>query len=234
MLYHGSVMTRVLVVDDDDTIRDLLRSYLAREGFEVREAADGEAALTAARVFRPDVVVLDVLVPGLDGLEVLRRLRAEAACYVILLTAKTEEADRVVGLELGADDYVTKPFSPRELVARIRAVLRRGRTEPPEHPLVFRRLHVDPLRREVFRDGQPVALTALEFDLLYALATHPGRVWTREQLIDRVWGHDYFGDERVVDAHVKELRRKLGDDPARPAFIQTVRGVGYKFVDEPA
>ncbi len=229
-------MARVLVVDDDDTILTLLRSYLTREGFEVKEAADGEAALAAARTFRPDVVVLDVLLPGLDGLEVLRRLRAETDPYVILLTAKTEEADRVVGLELGADDYVTKPFSPRELVARIRAVLRRGRGrgEPPDHALVFRRLRIDPLRREVFRDGQPVALTTLEFDLLHALATYPGRVWTREQLIERVWGHDYFGDERVVDVHVKELRRKLGDDPAHPAFIQTVRGVGYKFVDEPA
>ena len=228
-------MVRVLVVDDDETIRELLRSYLQREGFEVEGAADGEAAVRAARAFRPEVVVLDVLLPGLDGLEVLRRLRAEGDPYVVLLTAKSEEADRVVGLELGADDYVTKPFSPRELVARIRAILRRGRGrgDLPEPPLVFRRLRIDPTRREVYREGTLVPLTPLEFDLLRPLASFPGRVWTREQLLRRVWGHDYFGDERVVDAHVKELRRKLGDDAARPAFIQTVRGVGYKFVDEP-
>ncbi|MDR7416422.1 MAG: response regulator transcription factor [Armatimonadota bacterium] len=228
-------MVRVLVVDDDETILDLLRSYLSREGFEVQVARDGEEALRIARASGPDVVVLDVLLPGLDGLEVLRRLRREAGPYVILLTAKTEEADRVVGLELGADDYVTKPFSPRELVARIRAVLRRGRArvEPSKAPLVFRRLRIDPVRREVYRGGEPVALTTLEFELLWTLASFPGRVWTREQLIERVWGHDYFGDERVVDVHIKELRRKLGDDPAHPAFVQTVRGVGYKFVDEP-
>ncbi|MDR7605368.1 MAG: response regulator transcription factor [Armatimonadota bacterium] len=228
-------MVRVLVVDDDEAILSLLGSYLAREGFEVQTAGDGEAALAAARTSRPDVVVLDVLLPGLDGLEVLRRLRAEGEPYVILLTAKAEEADQVVGLELGADDYVTKPFSPRELVARIRAVLRRGRgrAEVPEAPLVFPRLRIDPARREVWRDGERVYLTPLEFDLLRALASFPGRVWTREQLIERVWGHDYFGDERVVDAHIKELRRKLQDDPARPSFIGTVRGVGYRFVDEP-
>jgi len=229
-------MVRVLVVDDDETIRELLRSYLQREGFRVEVAAEGEAAVRVARAFRPEVVVLDVLLPGLDGLEVLRRLRAEADPYVVLLTAKSEETDRVVGLELGADDYVTKPFSPRELVARIRAILRRGRGRGdfPEPPLVFRRLRIDPTRREVYREGTLVSLTPLEFDLLRTLASFPGRVWTREQLLQRVWGHDYFGDERVVDAHVKELRRKLGDDAARPAFIQTVRGVGYKFVDEPA
>ncbi len=227
-------MVRVLVVDDDETILTLLRSYLQREGFEVQTAADGQAALAQARAFRPDVVVLDILLPGLHGLEVLQHLRREGNPFVVLLTAKTEEADRVVGLELGADDYVTKPFSPRELVARIRAILRRGRTEAAEAPLVFRHLRIDPLRREVYRDGTPVALTPLEFDLLHTLASFPGRVWTREQLIARVWGGDYFGDERVVDAHIKELRRKLGDDPARPLFVQTVRGVGYKFVDEPA
>ncbi len=228
-------MVRVLVVDDDETIRTLLRSYLQREGFEVQTAPDGQAALTQARTFRPDVVVLDLLLPGLDGLEVLRHLRAEGNPFVVLLTAKAEETDRVVGLELGADDYVTKPFSPRELVARIRAILRRsrGRGEAAEGPLVFRRLRIDPVRREVDREGTPVALTPLEFELLHTLASFPGRVWTREQLIERIWGHDYFGDERVVDAHIKELRRKLGDDPARPLFIQTVRGVGYKFVDEP-
>ncbi|MDR7395257.1 MAG: response regulator transcription factor, partial [Armatimonadota bacterium] len=176
-------MVRVLVVDDDEAILSLLGSYLAREGFEVQTAGDGEAALAAARTSRPDVVVLDVLLPGLDGLEVLRRLRAEGEPYVILLTAKAEEADQVVGLELGADDYVTKPFSPRELVARIRAVLRRGRgrAEVPEAPLVFPRLRIDPARREVWRDGERVYLTPLEFDLLRALASFPGRVWTREQ-----------------------------------------------------
>ncbi|MCS7235703.1 MAG: response regulator transcription factor [Armatimonadota bacterium] len=229
-------MVRVLVVDDDETILHLLHSYLEREGFQFEGAADGKAALARARSFRPDVVVLDILLPGPDGLEVLRRLRAEDNPYVVLLTAKADEVDRVVGLEAGADDYVTKPFSPRELVARIRAILRRGRAraQPSEGPLVFRRLRIDPVRREVYRDGALVSLTSLEFDLLQTLASFPGRVWTREQLIQRVWGADYFGDERVVDAHVKELRRKLGDDPAHPSFIQTVRGVGYKFIDEPA
>ncbi len=225
-------MPKILVVDDEEGIVDLLTSYLTREGFQVEAAGDGPAALAKARTFRPDVVVLDIMLPGLDGVEVLRQLRAESPVYVIMLTAKAEEADKVVGLSVGADDYVTKPFSPRELTARIRAILRRGRSAAGEQLriLVFRQLRVDPARREVWRDDESVELTTLEFDLLHALASYPGHVLSREQLLERVWGADYFGDDRIVDAHIKKLRQKLGDDAIEPRFIQTVRGVGYKFV----
>ncbi|HXF82841.1 MAG TPA: response regulator transcription factor [bacterium] len=228
-------MPKVLIVDDEESIVDLLRSYLTNEGFQVEAATDGPTALARARTFRPDVVVLDIMLPGLDGVEVLRQLRAESPVYVIMLTAKAEEADKVVGLSVGADDYVTKPFSPRELTARIRAILRRGRGAAPEPPrvLMFRQLRLDPVRREVWKDDEPVELTTLEFNLLHMLASYPGHVLSREQLLERVWGTDYFGDDRVVDAHIKKLRQKLGDDAAEPRFIQTVRGVGYKFVAEP-
>jgi len=226
---------KVLVIDDDESIVDLLRAYLAQEGFQVDVARDGVAGLAKVRQFQPDVVVLDIMLPGLDGLEVLRRLRGESSAYVVMLTAKAEEADKVVGLSVGADDYVTKPFSPRELAARIRAMLRRGRGNEPDTPsLVFRTVRIDRGRREVWKGEAPVELTALEFNLLYALASYPGRVLTRDQLIARIWGPDYFGDDRVVDVHVKELRRKLEDDPAHPRFIKTVRGIGYRFEDEPA
>ena len=227
---------KVLVIDDDESTVDIVSAYLTQEGFHVDAARDGVAGLAKARQFQPQVVVLDIMLPGLDGLEVLRRLRAESSAYVVMLTAKGEETDRVVGLSVGADDYVTKPFSPRELTARIRAILRRGRGGDADAPhlLVFRAVRIDPARREVWKSGNRVDLTTREFDLLCALASHPGRVLTREQLIARVWGADYLGDDRVVDAHVKDLRRKLGDDPARPRLIETVRGIGYKFVDETA
>lgn len=225
---------KVLVVDDDESITELLSAYLAREGFQVDTAADGPTALAKARQGQPDVVVLDIMLPGLDGIEVLRRLREMSSAYVVMLTAKAEEDDKVLGLAVGADDYVTKPFSPRELTARIKALLRRGRGERPEQPtpLTFRTIRVDPVRREVWKGSTRVDLTALEFDLLYALASFPGRVFTREQLIERVWGPNYFGDTRVVDAHIKSIRHKLGDDAAHPRFVQTVRGVGYRFEDE--
>lgn len=227
---------KVLVIDDDQTIVDLLNTYLTREGFQVDVARDGAAGLAKARQVHPDVVVLDIMLPGLDGLEVLRRLRGESPAYVVMLTAKAEETDKVVGLSVGADDYVTKPFSPRELAARIRAILRRGRGTDTDAPraLVFREIRVDPARREVWKGDVRVDLTTREFDLLYALASYPGRVFAREQLITRVWGADYFGDDRVVDAHIKDLRRKLRDDPGRPRLIETVRGIGYKFGDAPA
>lgn len=226
---------KVLVVDDEESIVDLVRSYLSKEGFQVQVAMDGPTGLAKARAFRPDVVVLDIMLPGLDGIEVLRQLRSESPVYVVMLTAKSEEADKVVGLSVGADDYVTKPFSPRELVARIRAILRRGRGAGPEQARVLtsRHLRIDPARREVYKHDEPVELTTLEFDLLFTLASYPGHVLTREQLLERVWGADYFGDDRVVDAHIKKLRQKLGDDASQPQFIQTVRGVGYKFGDEP-
>jgi DNA-binding response OmpR family regulator len=224
---------RVLVVDDEATIRDILRRYLTAEGFDVAEASDGNDALRQFEVRRPDVVVLDVMMPGMDGLEVLRRLRTTSEVFVILLTAKAEEVDKLVGLSVGADDYLTKPFSPRELVARVRAVLRRQRdalTSNADDTMSFSGLVIDRARREVYRNGAPVELTALEFDLLAELAASPGRVYTRRQLLEHVWGWDYVGDERVVDVHVRNLRRALGDDASAPSIVATVRGVGYKFV----
>ena len=231
---YNAGVPKILIVDDEESIVDLLSSYLRNEGFQVEIAMDGPTALTRARSFHPDVVVLDTMLPGLDGIEVLRQLRTESAVYVMMLTAKSEEADKVVGLSVGADDYVTKPFSPRELTARIRAILRRGRDAGVEEPrtLSFRHLRIDPGRREVWKDNEAVELTTLEFDLLYALASYPARVLSREQLLERVWGGDYFGDDRVVDAHIKKLRHKLNDDAAQPRFVQTIRGIGYKFVAE--
>jgi DNA-binding response OmpR family regulator len=225
----------ILVVDDEQRLRDLLRGYLEREGFGVRTAADGLTALDLARRYAPEVVVLDLMLPGLDGLEVCRRLRSFSDAYVIMLTAKAEEIDRIIGLEVGADDYLTKPFSPRELVARVRAMLRRPRHAssgaPPDlpPPQRFGDLLIDHARHEVTRAGALVALTSLEFALLTALAAHPGRVFTRAQLLERVWGEDYFGDDHVVDVHIANLRKKLADEPAAPTYIETVRGAGYRF-----
>ncbi len=221
---------RVLVVDDEPKVRRLVRSYLEAEGFEVAEAATGEEAVERCRVLAPDLVVLDVMLPGIDGIEVLRRIRSGSEVSVILVTARAEETDKLIGLAVGADDYVTKPFSPRELVARVKVVLRRSRTVGGrgDERLVVGDLVVDPARREVTRAGRQVELSALEFDLLAALAGEPGRVFTRRQLLERVWGPDFFGDERVVDVHIASIRRALGDDAADPEVIQTVRGVGYK------
>lgn len=220
----------VLVVDDEESVRDLVSRYLERDGFAVAAAEDGGTALDAARRLRPDLIVLDVMLPGLDGIEVLRRLREWSDAYVILLTARSDETDKVLGLGVGADDYLTKPFSPRELVARVKAVLRRGRGrgERPA-PLVFPRLRIDPGARRVWKDNEPVALTNLQFEILLALATYPRLVFSRAQLIERVWGSDFYGDERVVDVHVKELRKKIEDNPGSPEIITTVRGAGYRF-----
>ena len=225
----------VLVVDDEQRLRDLVRGYLEHEGFNVLTAADGQVALDLARQHAPEVVVLDLMLPGLDGLEVCRRLRTFSDAYVIMLTAKAEEIDRIVGLEVGADDYVTKPFSPRELIARVRAVLRRPHSGAApgaagiSHPQRFGDLAIDQERHEATLHGQPIALTALEYALLTTLAAHPGRVFTRDQLLEQVWGMEYFGDDHVVDVHIANLRKKLGDDPAAPAYIETVRGAGYRF-----
>ncbi|MFE9770457.1 response regulator [Streptomyces sp. NPDC005931] len=226
---------RVLVVDDEPHIRKVLRGYLEADGFGVTEAADGEAALAAVRGESPDLVLLDVMLPGIDGLEVLRRLRGFSDTYVILVTARTEEVDKLVGLGVGADDYVTKPFSPREVTARVKAVLRRGRGARADRdvPLRFDGLTIDPAGREVTVAGNPVPLSSLEFDLLAALADAPGRVFSRAQLLQRVWGYDFYGDERVVDVHIRSLRARLGDDAGDPHLIATVRGVGYKFVGRP-
>ena len=225
---------RVLVVEDEKNLVALLRKYLEREGFEVHEALDGPAAIEAAGLAEPDVVVLDWMLPGLDGVEVLRELRRSSEAYVIMLTARTEEVDRIVGLSTGADDYLTKPFSPGELVARIRAMLRRPRTGPREAaeedaPMKFGELMIDLGRREVRLGEEEVPLTALQFDLLATLASRPGLVFSRGQLLERVWGDDYFGGDHVVDVHVANLRKKVEDDPSSPRYVQTVRGVGYRF-----
>ena len=229
----------VLVVDDEPQIRTVLRAYLEAEGFTVTEAATGADALHRFRSGETDLVLLDVGLPDLSGLDVLAKLRATSEVYVILVTARAEEVDKIVGLSVGADDYVTKPFSPREVVARVRTVLRRARAgEQPAASdgdvLRFDGLSIDAPRREVTTASGPVELSALDFDLLHALASSPGRVYSRAQLLEKVWGYDFYGDERVVDVHVRSMRSALGDDAAAPRIIGTVRGVGYKFLLAPA
>ncbi len=219
---------RVLVVDDEAPILDLVRGYLERDGFEVETAADGPAGLAAVRATSPDVVILDVMLPGLDGIEVCRQLRTFSSAYVLMLTARGEEIDRIMGLTVGADDYLVKPFSPRELVARVKALLRRPRTDAATSAGGPPGLEIDEARRSVRVDGQVVDLTTLEFDLLAVLARDPGIVIRRQALLDRVWGAEFVADDHLVDVHVANLRRKLGDDPARPRFVETVRGVGYR------
>jgi len=215
-----------LVVDDEPPIRELVRGYLEREGFTVTVAEDGQAALAAARAEKPDVVVLDLMLPGLDGLEVCRQLRTFTDAYVLMLTARSEEIDRIVGLSIGADDYLVKPFSPRELVARVRALLRRPRaTARPPTPAG---LELDASRHDVRVDGAAIDLTATEFGILAALAVEPGVVVSRAALLDSVWGPEFVGDDHLVDVHVANLRRKLGDDAGRPRFVETVRGFGYR------
>jgi two-component system alkaline phosphatase synthesis response regulator PhoP len=226
--------TRILIVDDEPSIVRLLQAYLEREGFEVATAADGRTALQLARSLKPQLVILDLLLPEVDGLEVCRLLRQESEVYIVMLTARSEETDKIVGLTVGADDYVTKPFSPREMVARIKAVLRRTRslnfTSEPE-TLHFPDLTVDVRRHKVTVRGQVVELTALDFEILRTLATQPGMVFSRAQLLERVWGYDHLGDERVVDVHIGLLRKKIEQDVQEPHFVKTVRGVGYKFDD---
>lgn len=221
---------KILVVDDEQSILDLVSAYLRQDGYEVHTATDGPGGLSAARAFKPDLVVLDVMLPGMDGLEVLAHLRRESDVYVILLTARSEETDKIVGLSMGADDYLAKPFSPRELVARIKAALRRLRNGvgPADNStLAFRHVRIDNGRRQVWVDDKPVELTSTEFDLLKTLAEHNGRVLSREQLLQHVWGYDFYGEARVVDVHVGHIRQKLGDG----RFIVTIRGVGYRFED---
>jgi DNA-binding response OmpR family regulator len=217
--------TRILVVDDEAPLVELVRGYLAREGWTVLTAADGPSAIEAVRSDRPDVVVLDLMLPGLDGIEVCRQVRTFSDAYVLMLTAKSEEVDKLVGLAVGADDYLTKPFSPRELVARIRAMLRRTRI--PSAPASG--LDVDIGRRIARVDRQPVELTRTEFDILAALAREPGVVLDRATLLASVWGPGY-ADDHLIDVHIANLRRKLGDSSDRPRFVETVRGVGYRLV----
>jgi two-component system alkaline phosphatase synthesis response regulator PhoP len=220
---------KILLVDDEPSIINLSSAYLRKEGYEVYTVADGPSALKAARVFKPDLIVLDIMLPGIDGLEVLSQLRRESDVYVILLTAKSEEADKVIGLSVGADDYLTKPFSPRELVARVKSALRRLRSSSraEANVLTFQRVRIDIGSRQVWVADQLVELTTIEFDLLKTLAENRGLVLSREQLLEKVWGYDYYGEARVVDVHIGHVRQKLGEDT-----IATVRGVGYRFDDE--
>lgn len=231
----------ILVVEDEIEIANLMKLYLEKDGFTVHLCRNGEQALAMAQTLQPDVIVLDLMLPGLDGLEVCARIRQQSAMkdpYILMVTAKGEEMDRIIGLSTGADDYLAKPFSPRELVARVRALLRRslrqgGQTPQYQSP----HFQIDPSQRTVMRshttgETQPLTLTTLEFDLLTTFVSYPGRVWTRPQLIEKLWGSDFYGDERIVDAHIARLRKKVEPDPAQPTFIKTVIGVGYKFEDE--
>ncbi len=234
---------RVLIVDDEPQIRTVLRAYLEADGFEVAEVGTGadtlrELTRSGARPF--DVVLLDIGLPDLGGLDVLAKIRATSEVYVILVTARSEEVDKLIGLSVGADDYITKPFSPREVVARVKTVLRRSSSrtdaqgQAKDGGLTFEDLVIDPERREISTDAGPVTLSALEFDLLVALASAPGRVFSRAQLLEDVWGYDFYGDERVVDVHIRGMRAALGDDATNPQIIATVRGVGYKFLKKPS
>ncbi len=222
---------KILIVEDEAMVADVVSRYLRRDGFEVKTATDGQMALDLAREWSPDLVLLDLMLPKIDGLEVCRRLRVDSTVPIIVVTAKGDEADRIVGLELGADDYVSKPFSPRELVARVRAVLRRTRqvVAPPSEGVVrLGSIAIDPAGRQATVRNEPVELTAKEFDLLWFLVRNAGQVFTRTQLLDQVWDYEYFGDESTVTVHIHRLRSKIEPDPMRPQFLKTVWGVGYK------
>ena len=227
----GHAMKTILVVDDEEHIRELCTLYLENEGYQVIAASGGEAAVELAARKHPDLVVLDVMMPGMDGLEVCRTLRKTSDVPILMLTARSDEIDRIVGLELGADDYMGKPFNPRELSARVKAILRRSESGAPRQrgAVTVGPLTIDWQRREATIGGQPITLRTKEFDLLRALAEHEGIVLTREQLLERVWGYEYYGETRTVDVHITQVRRKLGDHGVQ---IQTVRGVGYKLVTD--
>jgi len=221
---------KILVVDDEPGILDLVTAYLEQEGFKYRTARDGHTGLELARSYKPELIILDIMLPGMDGIELLRQLRQESDVYVIMLTARGEETDKIVGLSVGADDYLTKPFSPRELMARIKAALRRLRQQAgPDQAdvLAFDGLRINKDSRQVWVQGDMVDLTATEFDLLLALAEHRGMVLSRDQLLEKIWGHDYYGEIRVVDVHIGHIRHKIGEE-----YIATVRGVGYRFEGE--
>jgi DNA-binding response OmpR family regulator len=236
----AATVARILVVEDEATLRSTIAYNLRREGYSVELAADGEQALAEWAKAPADLVLLDLMLPRVDGFEVCRRLRQSSSVPIVMLTARTEEIDRVVGLELGADDYVTKPFSMRELIARVKAMLRRrellrqelhrGSAGPEEHMLIGG-LRIDPGRRRVLRGESEIALKPKEFDLLVYLARRPGQVFSAEQIIEQVWGYDALGDTRTVRVHVRSLREKIETDPSRPILIETVRGVGYRLVD---
>ena len=222
-------MARILVVEDEPTVSDVVEGYLRREGYQVDSASDGVEGLHMALRQQHDLVVLDVMLPGLDGLEVCRRLRTTRQTPVIMLTARAEDGDAILGLGLGADDYVRKPFSPPELMARVKAVLRRGQAGAGSTTVSFGELRIDAAARTVWRGDAGVDLTAKEFDLLWHLASYPGQVFSREQLLSGVWGYDYLGDTNTVTVHIRRLREKLEWDPSAPRWLKTVWGVGYKF-----
>ena len=228
--------TRILLVDDEQPVQKLLAYPLEKEGYEVVQAFDGQEALSQFDSQQFDLVVLDVMMPRMDGLEVCRRLRAKSPVPIIMLTAKTEEIDKVLGLELGADDYITKPFSMREFRSRVRAALRRSEMTPSpdddEEPLERGDLRIDLAKRKIELTGQPVDLTYVEFEILSTLARHPGRVFTRDMLLDRIWGDSSYRDPRTIDVHIRHLREKLEGDSKKPKYLLTVRGVGYRFQDE--
>ncbi|MFZ5631997.1 MAG: response regulator [Bacillota bacterium] len=228
-------MYRILVVDDEELLVKGLKRSLEQEGFSVTTAHDGEEAVNRHRLDNPDLVVLDIMLPKMDGLEVCREIRRLKDTPVIMLTARGEDVDKIVGLEVGADDYLTKPFNTRELIARIRAVLRRAKkaaTPPAEKVLQAGPLEIDTLKRRVVRAGQLLDLSVREFELLHLLAGHPGRVFTRENLLELVWGADYYGDERTVDVYIRRLREKVEENPAKPCLILTKWGVGYYFLED--
>ena len=223
-------MPTVLVVDDETPLRDLIRAYLERDGYTVVEASTGKEALSAAALHNPDIIVLDLMIPEIDGTEVCRRIRASSDVYIIMLTAKADEVDRVVGLEVGADDYLTKPFSPRELVARVRALLRRPRAQVVvARVLRFGDLTIDVDGHEVRVGNDVITLTATEYRLIALLASTPGRMYSRAQLLEHVWGSSYYGDDRVVDVHIANARRKIQENSTNQPFIETVRGSGYRW-----
>lgn len=227
--------TKVLLVDDEKTLVKALKFNLEKEGFQVEEAFDGEEALEKALTVNPDIIILDLMLPGLDGFEVCREIRKKEEIPIIMLTAKGEDIDKVLGLELGADDYMTKPFNPRELVARMKAILRRSasRREEMRKQIRFGTLQIDLLKHRVSLKDREVDLTAKEFALLSFLASNAGRVYSRGQLLEQIWGYNYYGDERTVDVHIRHLREKIEEDPGNPRMILTVWGSGYKFREEP-
>ena len=239
MSIPASSTVPVLVVEDERPLAQIVADYLANAGYDAIQVHTGPDALTAARELDPDLVILDLGLPQLDGVEVCRQIRTFSDCYIIMVTARDDEVDKLIGLGVGADDYLTKPFSPRELVARAQAALRRPRvsklasTSRADQAWTFDGLAIDPATREVTRAGVPVAMTRTEFDILAALAEHPRRVLSRRQIVDAVWGEGWGGDEHIVDVHVAHLRKKLDDDPAAPRYVDTVRGVGYRFLAEP-
>ena len=223
---------KILVVDDDESLRRLVAAYLESEGYDVKEAADGPSAIVAIEKEEPQLVVLDLMLPGMSGLAVARRIRLERTTPILMLTARGSEDDMLQGFEAGADDYLVKPFSPKVLVARVKAVLRRAGADVQDEaagPLVQGDISIDAKAREVRVQGREVELTSTEFELLRVLSEHPGWVYTREELLEAVWGYSYLGDSRLVDVHIANLRKKIGDDPSEPHFVRTVRGVGYKF-----